>query len=285
MKTNRDKLVKQSVIGEVHSPNFPASPYRISSDGVPMIVHATGGIVYNFKIGDSCMDLYGDHIEPGVSIKNPVLGENNALNILSCIGNEAKVVSGEARGRKGFVTGTHGGIEHVLIYFDEETLDLLAIGDKIQVKAFGQGLRIEGLDDLKIMNLDPDLMEKIDLEVKDGKLIVPVVTEIPSHLLGSGIGADGAKGDYDIMTGDRAENEKYAINDLKFGDLVLLRDADTSFGRQHLTGAVTVGVVIHSDCIKGGHGPGVTSIFTSKTSSIVGRLDKEANIANYLGVK
>lgn len=284
MKTNREKLVKQSVIGEIHSPDFPISPYRIGADGVPRVVHATGGITYNYSIGDSCMDLYGDHIEPGVSIKNPRAGENSALNTLSCVGNEAKVVSGDAKGKKGFVTGTHGGIEHLLIYFDRETLEDLTIGDKIQIKAFGQGLQIEGMEDIKVMNLDPDLFKKIPKSISKSKLVLPVVTEIPAHLMGSGIGSDGAKGDYDIMTGDRLENEKYKLDSLRFGDLVLLRDCDTSFGRQFLNGAVTVGVIVHSDCIKGGHGPGVTTLFTCKSEKIIGQIDPSANIAKYLEV-
>jgi hypothetical protein len=38
---------------------------------------------------------------------------NVALDILLCIGNEAKVVPGEAKGATGVVTGKHCGIEHV----------------------------------------------------------------------------------------------------------------------------------------------------------------------------
>ena len=44
----------------------------------------------------------------------------------------------------------HGGIEHVMIYFDEETLEDLAIDDKILVKAYGQGLAIEGYEDVAV---------------------------------------------------------------------------------------------------------------------------------------
>ena len=158
LKTNRERLVIQSVHGKIHSPIMGGSPYRISHEGIPMILHATGGITYNYQIGDSCMDLVGDHVEPGVSMRNEDAAENKALNVLSCVGNEAKVISGDGKGRKGFVTGTHGGIEHVMIYFPEEdTLDLLAIDDKIQIKATGQGLQIEDFEDVLVMNLDPNL--------------------------------------------------------------------------------------------------------------------------------
>ena len=285
IKTNKEFLVKQSVGGKVHSP-IVASPYRISRDGIPMILPATGGISYNVKVGDSCMKWVGDHVEPGVSIRNENTNENNALMLLGCIGNEAKVMSGDAKGATGFVTGGHGGIEHTLVYFADETLEKLNIDDKILVKAFGQGLKIEGFDDVVCMNIDPELLEKMDIRVtEDGCLEVPVATEIPPYLMGSGVGSSTAfSGDYDIMTGDKEANEKYGINDLRFGDIVLLQDCNNCFGRDYLKGSVTIGVVVHSDCIKAGHGPGVTAIMSCPTSKIKGRKDKNANIAYYMNV-
>ena len=91
LKTNKEKLIIQSVHGKIHSPMMGPNPYRISHCGKPMIIHGTGEITYNFKIGDSCMDLVGDHVEPGVSIRNEEAAENRALNILSCVGNEARL--------------------------------------------------------------------------------------------------------------------------------------------------------------------------------------------------
>lgn len=287
MKTNRDKLVMQSVQGKIHSPIIGGSPYRISSNGVPKILPAIGGITYNYQIGDPCMDLVGDHVEPGVSIRNEEKMENNALMILSCVGNEAKVISGDAKGAKGYVTGTHGGIEHVMVYFPREDLEKMAIDDKILIKAFGQGLEIEGHEDVKVMNLDPDLFEKIGIvENEKGELEVPVVAEIPAHLMGSGIGrATSFSGDYDITTGDEEEVKKYGIDKLRFGDIVLLKDCDNTYGRQFLKGSVTIGVIVHSNSIISGHGPGVTGLLSCKTPKIKGIIDENANIANYLGVK
>ena len=285
IKTNKEFLVMQSVGGKVHSPTI-ASPYRISRDGDPMILPATGGISYNVKVGDSCMTWIGDHVEPGVSVKNDNVNENNALMVLGCIGNTAKVMTGDAKGATGFVTGGHGGIEHTLVYFDEETLEKLNIDDKILVKAFGQGLKIEGFDDVVCMNIDPTLLEKMNITIpEDGCLEVPVATEIPPYLMGSGVGSATAfSGDYDIMTGDKEANEKYGINELRFGDIVLLQDCNNCFGRDYLKGSVTIGVVVHSDCIKAGHGPGVTAIMSCPVSKIRGRKDKNANIAYYLGI-
>ena len=232
------------------------------------------------------MTWVGDHVEPGVSVKNDNVNENNALMVLGCIGNTAKIMTGDAKGATGFVTGGHGGIEHTLVYFDEETLEKLNIDDKILVKAFGQGLKIEGFDDVVCMNIDPALLEKMEIKItEDGCLEVPVATEIPPYLMGSGVGSATAfSGDYDIMTGDKEANEKYGINELRFGDIVLLQDCNNCFGRDYLKGSVTIGIVVHSDCIKAGHGPGVTAIMSCPVSKIKGRKDKNANIAYYLGI-
>ncbi len=286
IKTNKDRLVIQSVQGKIHSPTVANNPYRIDREGLAHILPATGGISYNVKIGDSCMKWVGDHIEPGVSIKSNDRAENNALMLLACIGNEAKVITGEAKGARGFVTGMHGGIDHTLIYFKDEDLKNMAIGDTILVKAHGQGLAIEGHEDIKCMNIDPYLLEKLDIKKSsNGTLKVPVVTEIPAYLMGSGVGSSTAfSGDYDIMTGDEDANREFGINKLRFGDLVLLRDCDNTNGRQYLKGSVSIGVIVHSNCIKSGHGPGVTVIMSSKTSNIEGVVDEKANIGNYLGI-
>ncbi|GAA0712725.1 DUF4438 domain-containing protein [Paraclostridium ghonii] len=281
LKTNKDKVVKWSVQGKIHHPL--ALSYRVTHEGKPVILPSTGGISYNVKIGDCVYGLAGDHVEPGVSIRNEDVRESNALMTFSCIGNEAKVVSGEAKGEKGYVTGMHGGIEHVLIHFNEETLEKLAIDDKIMVKAYGQGLKLEGFDDIHIMSIDPNLFEKIGIKEKGGKIQVPVVAKVPPYLMGSGIGSSNAyTGDYDIMTSDFEEIKRLRLDKLKFGDLVLLEDCDNTYGRGYLKGAVSIGVIVHSDCVTLGHGPGVTTIMVSKNPIIEGIIYENANIVNYI---
>ncbi|MFI3209617.1 MAG: DUF4438 domain-containing protein [Peptostreptococcaceae bacterium] len=281
IKTNEDKLVKWSVQGKIHHPL--GGNYRIDTTGKPMIVPATGGISYNVKIGDSVYDLMGDHVEPGVSIKNDNNSENQALMTFACIGNEAKVVSGDAKGKKGVVTGMHGGIDHVLIHFDEETLEELCIDDKILIKAYGQGLKIEGFEDVSVMSIDPKIFDKLEITTNNGKLQVPVVAEVPSYLMGSGIGSPSAyTGDYDIMTADKEEIKSLGLDKLRFGDFVLLRDCDNTYGVGYKKGSVSIGVIVHSDCIKSGHGPGVTVIMTSQKDIIESRIDENANLVNFI---
>lgn len=280
MKTNKDKLVKISLRGEIRHPVFGS--YKIGHEGEANILPGTGGITYSHRVGDSCMNLVGDHVEPGVSIYHPSKRESDALMYLSCIGNEAIVTSGDAKGARGWVTGSHGGIENLILDFELEHMEKMDIGDRIQVRSFGQGLELLDYPDIKVMNIDPALLEKISIkEVKEG-LEVPVVTVIPSYLMGSGVGsASAASGDYDIMTADSEANLKFGLNDLRFGDLVLLEDCDNTYGRGYLKGSRSVGVIVHSNCIKMGHGPGVMVILTSKTSIIHGRIEKSANIKNF----
>lgn len=282
MKTNREKLVIQSVQGLIRHPQF--SGYRVDVEGQSHVIPATGGITYNVKVGDSAFGLVGDHVEPGVSLYHSESGTSGALNVFSCIGNTAKVITGEAKGKKGYVTGTHGGVEHVLVYFDEETLDQLTLDDKILVKCHGQGLALTDYPEVKLMSIDPALFMKLGITEKDGKLIVPVTHKIPQRFMGSGVGAPiSQKGDYDILTSDEEAVKALGIDKLRFGDIVLLEDSDNTYGLGAMKkGASSIGVIIHSDCIKSGHGPGVTIIMSCKSPIIEGVIDENANIANYM---
>jgi len=289
LKTNKDKLVMMSIQGRVSYP-VKKGPYRVTYDGKPVIIPGVGGISYNVKVGDCAFGWEADHVEPGVSTvvdeEKRYEGPNIAYNILACIGNQARVVSGEARGGLGTVTGHHGGIEHVLIDFDQNTLEKLCIGDKILIKSFGQGLKLIDYSDIKIFNLDPSFLEKLQIkELSEGSIEIPVTCEIPAKLMGSGIGsASVASGDYDITTADKSMVEKYKLDKIKFGDIVVISDADNCYGRSYKEGAVTIGIVIHSDCVLAGHGPGVTTLLTSVNGKIKFHLDKNANIANYLKI-
>lgn len=281
LKTNVGRVVKWSVQGKVHHPT--GGGYRISHDGFPMVLPATGGISYNVSIGDPAFGWAGDHIEPGVSIRNENESENAALMTFACIGNVAKVVSGDAKGSLGYVTGTHGGIEHTLIYFEKDVLEKLSIDDTILIKAYGQGLKLLDYPEIAVMNIDPDLFSQLGIQEANGMLEVPVVAIVPAHLMGSGIGAASSyTGDYDIMTADVNEIKRLGLERLKFGDFVLLQDCDNSYGRGYLKGAVSVGVVVHSDCVKMGHGPGITTILTCKQPLIKPIIDSSANMAKYL---
>ena len=288
IRTNRDRLVVVSVQGVV-APHVRRQAFRIDADGGPFVLPGGGGITYNVRVGDSAFGWAGDHVEPGVSTAADYdkRGDekNRAYNILACIGNKARVISGDAKGAEGVVTGHHGGIEHVLMDFDDEAIEKLAIDDKILIRACGQGLRLLDYPDVKMFNLDPDLLDLIHIEEVGGKLRVGVAAVVPAVFMGSGIGsADVASGDYDITTTDYGEIERLGIDKLRFGDIVALEDCDNLYGRSYRQGAVSIGVVVHSDCLIAGHGPGVATIMTTAKPMIEPVIDDKANIGHYLGI-
>lgn len=283
LKTNIEKLVMQSVQGRIHHPVMRQPGYRIGSDGVPRILPATAAITYNAKIGDVCMGLMGDHVEPGVSMKNADANEDAALNVLACVGNVAKVITGDGKGALGVVTGKHGGADHVMVYFDDSVLDQLAVDDKILIKSFGQGLQLVDYPDVVCMNLDPSLLDKLDISEKDGKLEVSVAAVIPAYLMGSGLGSSTMmSGDYDIMTRDPKTLEALKLDHLRFGDLVFIEDHANNHGPDYLKGSGTLGVIIHGDSFIAGHGPGVTVLLTSRNSTLVPKYNPDANLKNYI---
>ncbi len=288
IQTNKDKLVMISVQGTIVKPEH-SGRHSVGHAGEIFMVPGTGGITYNIKVGDPAFGWAADHVEPGVSTiadqEKRTSGPNRGYNFYACIGNEARIVSGDAKGATGIVTGHHGGAEHVLIDFPDEALEKLTLDDKVLIRGFGQGLKLVDYPDIHIYNLDPGLFEKMNIEESNGELLVPVAAVIPGMLMGSGVGSTSiGTGDYDIMTSDRKALQEHGLMNLKFGDIVLIQDHDNTYGRCYRKGAVSVGVIIHSDCKYAGHGPGVTTIMTSSSGKIKPVLSLEANIAKILKI-
>lgn len=292
-RLNRDELVAVTVQGQAAHPVARASPYRIGYDGVPRVLPGTGGIVLNRRIGDLCVGLAGDHVEPGVALHNngrevvgPRDGPNNALITYACVGNAAEVISGEARGARGLVTGKHGGVNHVLVDFAPAVLRRLAIGDRVRIVSIGLGLRLPGHPRIELMNCAPALLERWGVEERDGRLFVPVTHLVPSRVMGSGLGKNSAwRGDYDIQLADRATRQRHRLGSLRFGDFVAITDADTRRGPIYRGGRVTIGVVVHGDSTVAGHGPGVTPLITGPSSLLRPRLAAQANLAEVFNVR
>nr|MBC8478773.1 DUF4438 domain-containing protein [bacterium] len=244
----------------------------------------------NIQVGDSAFGLAGDHIECGVSCQantsKPFEYPNNSLQLYACAGNKAKVVSGAAKGAIGWVIGHHGGSEHVMIEFPRKVKEKLTYDDKIMVYARGQGLQLVDYPDIKLFNLDPDLLKKMLIKpAAKGKLRVPVTTLVPATCMGSGVGASHvANGDYDIMTSDPETVKQYKLDKIRFGDFVALLDHDNRYGRAYRQGAISIGIVVHSDCMLAGHGPGVTTLMTCETPGIEPVISRKANIADLLQI-
>lgn len=288
LKTNRDKLVEMLLQCQPGQPRTRGT-FQVDHEGTPFILPGIGGITLNVLVGDSAFGLAGDHVEAGVSCNSNSDKRfefpNDSLQMYGCIGNRAMVVSGKAEGGEGVVTGKHGGSEHLMIDFPMAAMKNMTYDDKIIVYSRGQGLRLEDYPEIKMFNLDPDLLGRLGVNEVDGKLQVPVTTIAPAFCMGSGVGSPHvATGDYDIMTSDKDTVEEYKLDKIRFGDVVALLDHDNAYGRAFKKGAVSIGIIVHSDCLKAGHGPGVTTIMTCPAGQIEPVIDPGANIADILKI-
>ncbi|MBI9045131.1 MAG: DUF4438 domain-containing protein [Anaerolineaceae bacterium] len=285
LKTNANDIV-QFILQCQPGPPRVRPGWKVARDGTPFILPGIGGITLNLQVGDSAFGWEGDHVEPGVSCTGDTLKPNEhpnvPLQIYACVGNKAKVISGDAKDAEGLVIGHHGGSEHLIVDFPREAKEKMTYDDKIIIFSKGQGLKLVDYPEIKLFNLDPDLLNKLNIkEIGDGKIQVPVTTKVPAAAMGSGVGsAHVAKGDYDIVAGDPQTVEEYQLDKVRFGDIVALLDHDNRYGRDYHQGAVSIGVVVHSDCKLAGHGPGVATLLTCATSLIEPVIDPKANLAD-----
>ena len=286
LKLNTDSLIITAVEGVVQPAS--AGDYSVTYDGKPSLDLGMASINYRVSIGDSVYGwAQGDHVEPDVTIQGrdrPSPSEC-AVAILACIGNEAEVLSGEARGAKGYYIGRHAGSDDK-VWFPKDAVEKLALNDRVRVRAKGVGLRIEGFEDVKVNKLSPELFEKLGLTVEGGEIVVPVVMEVPGHIMGSGFGFQPVESlDYDIQTTCPEVVEQYNLRSLKIGDVVAIRDHSDVYSPGRHVGAVTIGTVIHGFSDMAGHGPGVNPILSAMPGRIKVKIERNANIAYYLGIR
>jgi hypothetical protein len=293
VRFNGRDLVMVTVAGQVAHPVGRGSPYRVGHDGVARILPGSGGIAVNQRIGDRCVGLAGDHIEPGAALHNngrevvgPRNGPNQALLTYACVGNVARVVSGPCRGRTGMVTGKHGGVDHLLVDFPTAVLCRLQIGDQIQVHAIGLGLRLLDHPEIVVTSCAPRFIRRWGLRSQPPRLRVPVTHLMPGSIMGSGVGRpDSVRGDNDIQLFDPDIRRRFRLDCLRFGDCVGIVHSDSRFGRAYRGGTLTIGVVVHGDSTISGHGPGVVSLLTAPAQYLEPVLDPAANLAIMFGLR
>ena len=256
---------------------------EVSHDGNPTILPSVGGITYNVQVGHSAFGWAADHVEPGISLGLEENKKNNikALHHFACIGNDVRIISGQAKGAKGIVVGHHGGVNHVMVDFPLSILQKVSYEDKFMIEAYGMGLKSSAFPSVVFRNLDPRLAKKIFLPTGD-RLGVAVKTFVGAELMGSGLGqVDASAGDFDIQTSDLQAVKKYQLESLCLGDVVCLMDFTHEYGWSYRQGYVTFGVIIHGNSTLSGHGPGVATICSGPKSVFNTKQKSSANIGVY----
>jgi hypothetical protein len=108
---------------------------------------------------------------------------------------------------------------------------------------------------------------------------------VPAAVMGSGLGNyHSYSGDYDIQLFCPKTNKEYGLDKLRLGDIVAIPDADARYGRSYHRGRIVIGIVVHSCSTVGGHGPGVTTLFTGRAEDLGYEISERANIAFALGI-
>jgi hypothetical protein len=275
---NFGELVEMAVTGTVSQPTLRPNPYIPWPDGKGTVLPGMSGIAYNARVGDRAFGWAGDHVEPGVSIANADEKADFALHYLTCIGNEATVMSGLARGAKGIVTGEHA---RLLVDFAPDVLDNLNIGDLVQIRARGRGVALRDWPEIEFKKTSPELALAYGLRVENGQLICPVAMELPARIMGSGAELNAEFVDQDLMSGDRALMADLGIDRMRLGDLIAIRDVDHRFGRSYRKGMVAICLCIHGDSVMTGHGPGILTLITGPAERLGFAISPGANIAAF----
>jgi hypothetical protein len=288
LKTNQSDLVAVSVAGAIAHPGFaglPAEPYRLAANGTPFLLPTYGGIVYNVSVGDSAFGWAADCIHPGISIRQADDLKNRGLNVFACIGNRAKVMTGQAQGTIGVVTGKSGRFsEQVIVHIPKAARERMAVGDQIIIRSEGIGMALTDHPEIVLKGIGPNLLAALSLR-EVGALEVGVVARIPAHLAGAGLGLTSEGGSLHMQSTDRAELARLGLDGLRLGDLVALEDTDSRYNHGYLRGAMSIGVVCATDGPRAGYGPGIAVLMTAPAGQLGAFIDASANLADLLKVE
>jgi hypothetical protein len=200
--TNAARLVRQVLTGEVWPPLADRHAYRVGPDGQPFLLPGMGGVTLDVHCGDPATGYASDHLEPGASIRHRDPGANLALQFLTCVGNQVRVVSGPAAGATG----------HVI----------------------GQGLVLPEHPQVVVKNCDPGLLAAMPGGTRpDGRLEVHVAARVPAEAIGAGAGMASEYANTDLMGAyaGLGADLSLGLEGLRIGDLVALADADHRYGR------------------------------------------------------
>ncbi|MGH2376142.1 MAG: DUF4438 domain-containing protein, partial [bacterium] len=280
LRTNRDRLVKMAVTGVIAAPTMARGPHRVKASGEPFVPIGMAGVIYNARPGCPAFGWAADHLEPAVCVHAQDPQEDYALHYLANLGNDAIVLSGEAKGARGVVMGEHA---RFIIDFAETDMERMCPGDRVQITAWGTGLELVDYPHITARKLDPRLLDLLGIEeAGGGALRVPVTHILPSRIMGSGWELNPEYVDQDICSNDPATVTEFGLESLRTDDVVAVMDADHSMGRAYRKGAVFIGLINHGNSWQLGHGPGCMTLLSSPDGRIEPVLNPGANIARYM---
>jgi hypothetical protein len=280
--TNAARLVRQVLTGEVWPPLADRHAYRVGPDGQPFLLPGMGGVTLDVHCGDPATGYASDHLEPGASIRHRDPGANMALQFLTCVGNQVRVVSGPAAGATGHVIGQHA---YVLADFTGPAAAELTTGDAVTVLAAGQGLVLPEHPQVVVKNCDPGLLAAMPGGTRpDGRLEVHVAARVPAEAIGAGAGMASEYANTDLMGAyaGLGPDLSLGLEGLRIGDLVALADADHRYGRGYRPDYLTIGVISTGQCMMFGHGPGPSTLLSGPASAFCLVDDVDANLASWL---
>jgi hypothetical protein len=277
LRTNGARLVRTR-LGAVIVPT--AANRAVASDGAVEVLPGQGGVVLGIRLGDPALACKGDHVEPGMSLGHPDAAASRAIQILSCVGNPVEIVDGPGSGARGMVYGKHGT---VLAALPQQALALVSPGDRVAIEACGAGLAIDERSEVTCLSLSPELAERwLGGPDEEGRLLVPVVAELPAEAAAAGIGMPSQRFNMDLHSDQPPMAE--LCRGLGFGDLVAVHDQDHRFGRQYRRGWIAAGVICHGRTIAGGHGLGFMTLLTGPAGHLRLLASVRANVARLMGL-
>jgi hypothetical protein len=280
--SNAARLVRQVLTGEVWPPLADRHAYRTGPDGQPFLLPGMGGVTLDVHCGAPATGYASDHLEPGASIRHRDPAANMALQFLTCVGNQVRVVSGPAAGAVGHVIGQHA---YVLADFADAAAAELTAGDAVTVLAVGQGLVLPGHPQVVVKNCDPGLLGAMPGGTRpDGRLEVHVAARVPAEAIGAGAGMASEYANTDLMGAyaGLGPDLSLALEGLRIGDVVALADADHRYGRGYRPDYLTIGVISTGQCMMFGHGPGPSTLLSGPASAFCLVDDLDANLARWL---
>jgi hypothetical protein len=293
IKTNLERLVDLAVSGKAAPPAASDPGERPAFDGGSFVPLRFSGINYTVRVGDSAFGWAGAHeVEPGVAISGDCEESRVGLRTLACIGNDAVLVDAKLEGKDAKLKGALGTVTgkvssgRVLVSFPKRVVEILAVGDRIQIRASGSGLEFLDYPDVRVLNLGPRLLKALNPSEKGGKVRIPVAKVVPGKLMGHGEGSTSTlAGDFDLQSTSPEAVRELSLDQLRLGDLVAIADIDCSRGPRWQSGATTVAVVVHGASRQSGHGPGVNVVLTSPKATLEPILSRKANLAELMGLQ